>query len=603
MKFKKIYKFLNCAFLPTIATSPFFALSYQNKVMDNNVLRISTSNEQFFDSLKINSYDYYSNNYVIYATESNLSILTKKVFVYIFRNNFDFYYDGVSALKEKLKDYESKKWVEIYNAFETKDNIELMSFTYVLNFKTMLFAHIKDWNYVNSITFNKTEKQNTFYPSFTLNVMYGHRWKIVPNGDPNVTKPIHTETVPYNDKMVYDYTKIFTLWGFHKIKFEFKNINFVILDESITSNYEIKKSIFNLRIEDIENLFNNKTAEFEAIGYDLEKITNYDVKINIKSVSYKIKTNWQDLTFHYLGSYSLYFTNANFELNPQIVLSQTRLNDLTNEKFLEKILMDYEYKKLISSIEIEKDYFNNIANLKIKFDKKKVDQLLFKNFFIKEFSERELILDYGNDLKIEIDTTKIENNSFKNFNPNDLIFYTRNPNCKISLLSVEFEKNVEQKIVNAKYKIKKECPNFSKEIWYTKSFDNFLTYDLSKLNSFLKSKILEFKNFDLNEFNIFLENKDNWIQLVDSNREINIEILQTAIIDEKLLVKIGIYNNENILIDKKDFFYEIRKINSELDEIKSNQKFNYWYLLILLIIPLIFLLIKLVRYKKKRNKI
>lgn len=562
MKIRKIFKNIKLGLfcgLPVtfLSAMPSFNFLKNNSLTKtSNSLKLNITNSDGFNQVDFKNYNH-SKNYDIYVKKDQLNEMVKKVIISIFQNNWDFYYDGVKEIAKDLDIYNKKYYVYIYTSTKNENNKLLFNFTYIVKSGTCCTLSANDVDLVNAINLVEDKINNYYYAYVDFRVISGLIFGIFGYEPSDITKPVEAKNMPYNHK-IFDLWGTFPLYfdmGAERLKISFPNIKFHVLDDYYNNQVYINKNALNLREEDIKSSFSINGLVPYDISYSTSSLPYGDLCADVKSISFEINNSIQKFKFHYIGTYKLFFSKPNFEISTLIIQEQLNIYSLTNELFLQNVIIDENYKKLIKEITINKQYVKNIATVNIIFDLNQVNRLSFSYELKNEFTAKKIEINFAEKEKIFFDFSKIENNLYENFNVNNLrIYFNDETNKNISIKNIVYEnKDNQTKTISIKIELEIVYKNQKFSDFVTFIFDKFLSYEFKNFEKFINENFYDQNNiFLVEKFLNFFTNNDSWNNIL--------------IFDEGLNFKnMSVIENENTL----DFSFEIYNIFNDLLKIEK----------------------------------
>lgn len=589
---------------PTLQTSILNQHKEKNtKELDNNLAINVFDNNTFLD-INFHSYDY-NQKYLFYVDENNFANLVWKIIPFIFYNFYDFYFENFQQYENINRLFSNNQYIYICNAFENNGNDILMNLSYFVKFNSIATILIKNVSLKNAISFQKENDSDYVYPIFKFPAEFGYIEKktLSDYKDPNVTKPVYTKKIDYENDKAFELKNYsnYKILEKSEVLIKIPNLRFAILKNDLNNlNINLPNS-FQLREEDIKNNFGLFENIFPTtLTYKINKTINDDIELDIYSLNYEINTNIQNINFSYNGYLKILILKPNFIINTQTIESGTNLIDFDLNFFKKWVVIDKNYFDLISNISLNKDYLNNEANVNIKFDEKKTKKLFLYDYYKNYFNDISLKIKFDNKNKVCFNLNDFANIFIDDFDEKKLKFYfIEKPNEIINILNLKYWKNIDKNLVHVLVQLQINSENKTEKPIFEFDINNFCKYDFSNAKSYIE------KNFYLgNELNkkdllIFLDNQNNWSKLGSFSD--NLTFKNVKLEDNKDFYSIDFTVNNSIGENIKNDSIKIEKKNVVLNVEKN--KFNKYYLfLLILIFPILLGVWKLVK-KYKKSKI
>ncbi|MDE7087958.1 MAG: hypothetical protein K2O19_00290, partial [Malacoplasma sp.] len=314
-----------------------FPVSYnytqsQEYLNNENNLTLSTPDKEINKMSELNfKYNSNKNNYV-YITDSNKNEIAKKISIYMFNNERDYYDAALETLPTEVKksfvnnkiknlklslakEYQDIGWTFNMHYISGINEPEIKNIYRLLIFQCPFLEYLK-WNNIGN---------NQYTISFSLPTIWSvGLWSM-------------------NNNYVTDNNLVGTFIQMELnpniMTFSFSNIIFQKLVNNISSFYYVDIDLMNLTTDTLKNLFKlyNNLIPLD-LNYSISLSNNLYV-LNLKRVSYKISEN-QNFTLYYEGNYSITFVENNYQFNWEIISSTYSLITVTEKDISDNLILN-----------------------------------------------------------------------------------------------------------------------------------------------------------------------------------------------------------------------------------------------------------------------
>lgn len=622
MKIKKFTKtiltlisFSTCfTLVPKLSFLDFYSKNDTVNLLNNNsdnFLNIATPSNEL-DKMKNFDFSYdKSKNNILYISD-NKNEIANKIALSMFKN-YDFFYDDAiytvdNTIKQEYDKIGSEKGLVYYELKENQNNPQL-SFFYFFKYENSMLgsAGIK----VVEVPILKYLKWNNIGDDqYTISFTIPYTW---------VTGPRLTlDRLKQNNKLIDVY--YMDKYKDQFITIGFENIIFRNISNSISYFSYVDIDPMELTYNSLKSLFKlHNSLEPTSLSYTVEEHDSY-YQVNAKKITYEIKDK-QNFNIYYEGNYSIVFTKGNYKFNWDVIKSIHNLITLTSQDLWDELVINQNYKNMISNISLDKDYLTNSITINVNFDKSKYQNLTLYSFMEEYFQQQTF------NFKLDTDSTvnfyledKHKNILFKNFN----IEYLK---AKFNLLPYELKINNIDEISNdndtntisftAYLSISINGVNYDFSVSNTYSdFESYSILDIEKITNFFDNNFYDDRNnLEIENIHKAFSNQTNWTYLVNHSKNLIFQNLKINLLsnENKFELSFDVYNNNNLYLDSSTISIDLKqKIieddnNNELkpetpiisnQENKKTSNLKYLWLLTI-IIPIIVLII--FKYFKKKK--
>ncbi len=574
-----------------------FPVSYnytqsQEYLNNENNLTLTTPDKEINKMSELNfKYNSNKNNYV-YITDSNKNEIAKKISVYMFNNERDYYDAALETLPSEVKksfvnnkiknlklslakEYQDIGWTFNMYYISGKNEPEIKNIYRLLIFQCPFLEYLK-WNNIGN---------NQYTISFSLPTIWSvGLWSM-------------------NNDYVTDNNLVGTFIQMELnpniMTFSFSNIIFQKLVNNISNFYYVDIDLMNLTSDTLKNLFKlyNNLIPLD-LNYSISLSNNLHI-LNLKRVSYKISEN-QNFTLYYEGNYSITFVENNYQFNWEIISSTYSLITVTEKDISDNLILNKYYKEKIGSLSVEKNYDNNSALVNVTFNENKYKNLIFYDFLKNYFLKKSFVINFQQNIEVNF---KLANSYQQIFIDNfkseyvvvNFVYYPYFVEI-IELSSITKNSLLNSVSFLAKLRVVINGKSYIISVnGLVEGFEYFSFFSEQKIKDFILENFYENDEINYQKLKETLNKQSSWDYISNYSKNLlfrNIQIKKVENV-EILEISLDVYNSLDIFLENKKIEISLERENNKNndEEIQntfnqSNDKnfnLNYLYFLLLII--------------------